>query len=266
MNRWIAIALAPALAAALLAGCAPAAKTPSPPVISKPATTSVQPSEAATASLPTTAAVAPKFPGAAAFSKPAVTNPWYPLTPGTTSVYHGIKDGKASVATFVVTRETTMVLGVKATVVSDVLTQDGKQVEVTTDYYAQDDTGNVWYFGESTRKADASGKLTNTEGSWKAGVNGATPGIIMPADPKVGQTFKQENFRGHAEDNFKIESLTASVTVPYGSFTGAMHTLEWTPVEPGVIDGKYYAKGVGNVAEASVQGPKETSDLVSFTK
>ncbi len=266
MSRRIVSVMAILLLA--LAACVPAGKAPTGLGASNPTTSqtpSIQPS-ARPSGLPTAAVLAPTFPGAAAFASPSVTNPWYPLKPGTKWTYRGVKDGKASVDTFAVTTRTKTILGVRTTEVHDTLTQGGKPVEGTQDWYAQDAEGNVWYFGEATRKADTSGKLTNTEGSWQAGVAGATPGIIMPARPQVGQTFKQENFRGHAEDNFKIVSLDVTVSVPYGSFAGAMHTEEWTPIEPGVIDGKFYVRGIGQVSEASIQGPKEAFDLVSLSK
>ncbi len=175
------------------------------------------------------------------------------------------KDGQPTVDTVVVTSEKKMILGVPCTVVRDIVTSKGKVVERTKDFFTQDVTGNVWYFGEATAELE-NGKVVSTEGSWQAGVKGAIPGTFMPADPKVGDSFRQEFFKGHAEDHFKILSLSASVKVPFGSFKNAMLTEEFTPLEPGVIDHKYYVRGIGLVSEATVKGPKETSFLVGFKK
>jgi hypothetical protein len=193
-----------------------------------------------------------------------VDNPWFPLKPGSVYVYTGVKDARSTTDTFTVTNKTKKILGVTCTVVNDVLTSEGKQVEVTQDWYTQDKKGNVWYFGESTKELNKNGKVISTEGSWQAGVNGAQPGVFMPSNPKVGQTFRQEYLKGQAEDHFKIFSFNNLVKVPYGSFNKAMITKEWTPLEPDVIDHKYYVKGIGLVKEITVKGPEEESNLVSF--
>lgn len=195
-----------------------------------------------------------------------VTNVWLPWIPGYTWVYKGVKDGEPTTDTVVATSRKKMILGVPTTVVLDTLKNSkGQVVEATQDYYAQDKQGNVWYFGESTAEL-TNGKVTSREGSWQAGVNGARPGLFMPAEPKPGDAFQQEFFKGQAEDRFKILTLDASGSVPWGAFTGAMLTEEWTPLEPGVVDTKYYVKGVGNVDEETAAGPTEYSRLVSFTK
>ena len=121
---------------------------------------------------------------------------------------------------------------------------DGNLTEKTFDYYAQDKKGNVWYFGEDTKEYE-NGKVVSTKGSWEAGVDGAKPGFIMQADPKVGETYRQEYYEGEAEDMAKVLSLSESVTVPYGSFDQVLVTKEWTPLEPGLVEHKYYAPGVG---------------------
>ncbi len=181
----------------------------------------------------------------------AVDNPWFPLKPGTTLIYTGVKDGKHAREVLQVTHRTEKIKGVTATVLRDRLYLDGKLGEDTTDWYAQDKRGDVVYFGESTKKLDANGNLTDTEGSWKTGVNGAQPGIFMPAHPKVGQTFRQEFSKGHAEDHFKILS------------TRPLKTEEWTPLEPDVISNKYYVRGIGTVREVDVKGSDEHLELVS---
>jgi hypothetical protein len=180
--------------------------------------------------------------------------------------YTGVKDGKHAKNVFHVTNKTEKIKGVTATIIHDQLFLDGKLGEDTIDWYAQDKRGDVVYLGESTRKLDENGNLTDTEGSWKTGVNGAQPGIFMPAHPKVGQTFRQEFYKGHAEDHFKILSKKASVTVPALSSKHAMKTRETTPLEPGVVDAKFYVRGIGTVDELTVKGGDEHLELVSFKK
>jgi hypothetical protein len=194
-----------------------------------------------------------------------IDNPWFPLLPGMRWVSTGVKDGKKSVDHYVVTQKTKDILGVAATVVRDTLTQKGKVVEGTWDWYAQDKQGNVWYLGERTREYNSAGQVISKSGSWQTGVKGARPGIFMPAHPKIGAGGYQEYWPGQALDKYRIMSLSASVTVPYGTFThNTLRTRETTALEPGIVDGKNYAKGIGQVAEQTVKGPKETSFLVTF--
>src|SRR5207248_3416509 len=134
-------------------------------------------------------------------------------------------------------------------VVQDRLFLAGRLEERTTDWYTQDRQGNVWYFGESTAELDRRGRVTSTEGSWQAGRSGAVPGIYMPANPHVRQSGRQEFYKGHAEDHFRVLDLHASVRVPYVSSRAALLTEEWTPLEPGVLDHKLYVRGIGNVLE-----------------
>jgi hypothetical protein len=194
-----------------------------------------------------------------------IDNQWFPLLPGMRWVSTGVKDGKKSIDHYVVTKRTKNILGVTATVVRDTLTQKGNVVEGTWDWYAQDKQGNVWYLGERTREYNAAGQVISRSGSWQAGVKGAQPGIFMPAHPKIGAGGYQEYWPGQALDKYRVASLTASVTVPYGTFTkNTIRTRETTALEPGIVDGKNYAKGIGQVAEQTVKGPKETSFLVTF--
>jgi hypothetical protein len=194
-----------------------------------------------------------------------IDNPWFPLKPGTTYVYRGRKDGKPSREVLEVTHLTKTIQGVRATVLHDNLYLDGKLGERTTDWYAQDADGNVWYLGEATAELDRMGRVTSTEGSWEAGVDGAEPGIYMPAHPKVGESFSQEFYKGHAEDHFKVLSLHASARVPYVSSQQTLLTKEWTPLEPGVIDHKVYVRGIGTVLEQQVGGG-ERAELVSLKR
>jgi hypothetical protein len=194
-----------------------------------------------------------------------IDNPYFSLIPGTTFVYEGIKDGERQRDEVKVSSKTKVILGVTCVVVNDVASHDGTPLEVTEDWYAQDKDGNVWYFGEDTKELDENGKVVSTEGSWQAGVDGAQPGIFMPANPQVTDSFRQEFYEGHAEDMFWIISLSQKVEVPYGSFDAALTTLEWTPLDPKIIDRKYYVSGVGLVLEASATGPNERFQLVGVT-
>jgi hypothetical protein len=195
-----------------------------------------------------------------------VDNPWLPFRPGTEWVCRGVKDGKAARDVVTVTSRTRTIAGVRCVAVDDRLYLRGKLAERTTDWYAQDAHGSVWYFGEATAELDASGRVTSTEGSWRAGVNGARAGIVMPARPRVGQTFRQEYLKDHAEDHFRVLSVSAAVRVPYTSSKHALLTKEWTPLEPGVIDHKLYVRGIGMVEEQTVKGGDEQAKLVSFRR
>jgi hypothetical protein len=191
-----------------------------------------------------------------------VTNPWFPLVVGRTMVYTGVKDGKRALNVVVVTRHVRRIDGVRTRVVEDRLYLNGVLEERTRDYYAQDRCGNVWYFGEDTATLDAKGKVTSTEGSFHAGVDGAQPGVMMQAKPRPGRWFRQEWYAGQAEDRFKVAAMSAAITVPYGSFRSALRTEERTSLEPDVVDNKYYVKGVGEVFEGAVKGGQEALKLV----
>jgi hypothetical protein len=191
-----------------------------------------------------------------------VDNPWFPLEVGTTLVYAGTKDGKDALDLFVTTERTRMIDGVEARVVEDRLFLGGVLEERTSDYYAQDACGNVWYFGEDTAVLDRHGRVVDTSGSFHAGVNGAQPGVFMQAQPELRRKFRQEWLKGRAEDTFNAAELSTSVSVPYGSFQHALRTEERTALEPGVLDNKYYARGIGQVVERSVKGPRESLRLV----
>jgi hypothetical protein len=195
-----------------------------------------------------------------------IDNPWFPLVPGTTFVYRGVKDGKSAHDVFTVTGATKTIQGVRCSAVRDRLYLAGRLEERTTDWYAQDRRGNVWYFGEATAELDRAGHVTSTEGSWQAGRDGAQAGIYMTARPMVGQSRRQEFYKGHAEDHFAILTLHARVSVPYMSSNRALLTKEWTPLEPGTLDHKYYVRGIGNVKEVTVKGPLERSELVSVQR
>ena len=193
---------------------------------------------------------------------PNVTNPLIPFTPGTTLVYAGTKDGKRALDLVVPSVRTKVIDGVRTRVVEDRLYLNNVLEERTSDYYAQDDCGNVWYFGEDTAELDAKGNVVSTEGSFHAGVDGAQPGVFMQAAPEVGRRFRQEWYAGHAEDTFSVLKLSAPVTVPAGRFKDALKTKETTALEPGVVDNKFYVRGIGEVEEVTVKGPTEKLVLV----
>jgi hypothetical protein len=195
-----------------------------------------------------------------------VDNPWFPLKPGTQYVYVGEKDGESGRDVFTVTSRTKRISGVLCTEIDDRLYTKGHLSERTKDWYAQDVSGNVWYFGEDTAELNASGRVTSREGSWQDGVHGAHAGIFMPAKPKIGQTFRQEYYKGHAEDHFTVLDLAASVSVPYGSSKHALLTKEFTPLEPGVLDHKLYVRGIGEVKEETVKGGSERWELKDLSR
>ena len=211
--------------------------------------------------------------GSSAHSQPAparfsarVTNPWYPLLPGSTWVYRGVKDGEPSREVMKATRRTRTIAGAPCVVVSDLLYLRGRLEERTEDYYTQDAQGRVWYFGEKTAELDRQGHVKNTSGSWLAGTHGAKPGIFMFTNPRPGQSARQEYYKGQAEDHFQVLRLGASVKVPFVTTRHALLTKEWTPLEPGVIDHKYYVRGIGTVLERTAKGPLERNELVSFRR
>lgn len=193
---------------------------------------------------------------------PDVTNPYFPLTPGRTYVYVGVKDGLRAVNVFAPSKTTEVIDGVETRTVNDRLYLNGVLEERTTDYYAQDRCGNVWYFGEDTATLDSSGHVVSTAGSFHAGLRGAQAGVYMQARPQIGRLFRQEWSPGNAEDQFKAVSQNGCISVPYDRFGHALRTSETTDLEPDVVDNKFYVKGLGQVEEVAVKGPVEKLVLV----
>lgn len=193
-----------------------------------------------------------------------IDNPYFPLEPGTRMVYRESGEEGPGREVMRVTHRTKLVQGVETVVVRDKAYIRGELVEDTRDWYAQDRRGNVWYFGENTKDYE-NGRVVGTEGSWKAGRDGARAGIFMEAHPKVGDTYYQEFSPGVAEDQATVLSLDASASVPYGSFQNVLKTKDFTRLEPNVVERKFYARGVGSVLEKSVRGEKERLVLVSVT-
>jgi hypothetical protein len=194
-----------------------------------------------------------------------VTNPYHPLLPGMRWEYRGVKDGRRLRDVVRVTSRIRRIDGVPCAVVRDRSWLDGRLSERTTDFYTQGPHGTVWYYGERTAELDRRGRVTSREGSWLAGRDGARAGVFMPAHPRVGASFAQEHYPGHAEDHFRVVSRNATVRVPFDTYRrDALMTREWTPLEPGVRDGKWYGKGIGEVREAALTGPEEHAELVAF--
>ena len=192
-----------------------------------------------------------------------IDNPYFPLKPGTTRIYEGTSEGHMEHNEVAVTNQVKVILGVPCVEVHDLVLHDGKLIEETFDWYAQDQAGNVWYYGEDSREIE-NGKVVSTEGSWQAGVDGAQAGIMMEAHPQVGDSYRQEYYKGHAEDMAEVYKLNDSVAVPYGSYTNALVIRERTPLEPDVVEQKHYAPGVGMVQDVTVAGGSDEIKLVNI--
>jgi hypothetical protein len=194
-----------------------------------------------------------------------IDNPYWPMAPSSRWVYREEgKNGDLRVVVTVTDRKK-VVDGIDALVVHDVVSEDGEVIEDTFDWYAQDAEGNVWYLGEETKELE-NGKVVSTEGSWEAGVDGALAGIIVPADPQPGMKYRQEYYEGEAEDNGEVLSVDAKTTVPYGSFTDALQTKDTTPLEPDLVEHKYYALGIGPVLAVAVSDGGGREELISFRR
>lgn len=195
-----------------------------------------------------------------------VSNPWFPHEPGTRWTYREItEDGEVVRVVVTATAATHEVAdGVTARIVRDTVTLDGEIIEDTLDWYAQDDDGTVWYLGEDTAEFE-DGKVTTREGSFEAGVDGAEAGVIMPASPEVGMTYRQEYYEGEAEDRGQVLALGQRAGVPAGDYGGLLQTADTTPLEPDVLEHKYYAEGVGLVLTIDKEGSGR-EELLSVTK
>ena len=191
-----------------------------------------------------------------------VNHPYFPLVPGITLVYEtqtseGVERDEVSL-----TGNTRTILGVVCTEVHDLVTLEGEPIEDTLDWFAQDTLGNVWYFGELAMNFEE-GQLDNLDGSWEAGIDGAKPGIVMEANPQVGDVYRQEFLIAEAEDIGEVMKLSATVAVPYGVFTGCIKTEDQTPIEPDVEENKYYAAGIGMVLSVNLE-TGERAELVDI--
>ena len=193
-----------------------------------------------------------------------IDNRYLPFKPGTRFHYAGVRGTTAQTDDEVVLRRTKLILGVRSTVVRDTVSEHGRAIELTDDWYAQDRQGNVWYMGEDAFER-RNGRFAKASDSWESGVNGGKPGIIMPAQPRPGDTYRQEYFPpGKALDEARVVALGQRLTVPFGAFTGVLVTSERSPLEP-QTERKSYAPGVGEIAERVVRGGREAFRLVSVT-
>ena len=191
-----------------------------------------------------------------------IDNKYFSFKPGTIMIYNGTdEEGKPDRDVITATNDTKEIQGIPTLAVNDTEWVEGKLVETTNDWYAQDDKGNVWYMGEDT--TDFTNKKNPHEGSWQAGVKGGKGGIIMLAEPKVGVTYDQELAKGVAEDKATVLSLNNNLTVPYGSFSNVLKTKEFSPLEPDVSENKYYAANAGDLKEKT-KGSKEGIELVQI--
>jgi hypothetical protein len=254
------------LAATILcAGCT-SATTPS---ATSPSTPALESSPAATTSAPESTLPIGSEPvnlDPADFTTD-ITHPYWPMKPGTRWTYRDV-DEKGEVQTVVVvaTAETKKLAnGITARVVRDTVRSDGELVEDTLDWYAQDSAGNVWYMGEDTAEFE-NGKIASREGSFEAGVGGALPGILLPAEPQVGQKYRQEYLKGEAEDNGEVLGINQLVEVPTGRYSDALLTRDTTNLEPDVVEYKLYAPDIGPVLAVDISGGAAREALVKLDK
>lgn len=261
MSRRNALLSSVALACAITAGCSSPDSTQPTSGTADPAVATSQNLDASPTRVRTF--TLPEFDPADFVER--IDNPFFPLRPGTRFVYTGTEDGESLRDLFDVTHEVKTILGVQATVVLDRLYKQGELVEKTFDYFAQDRKGNVWYLGEETKEFEG-GRLVSTAGTWLAGREGARAGIAMPAHPKVGQTVQQEFAAGVAEDMSTFVRRGQTVRTPYRTFHGCLKTEDFTPLEPGAKEIKFYCRGIGFVKGYDVTGGSVRLALVDIQR
>lgn len=198
-----------------------------------------------------------------------IDNPWWPMRPGSRWTYRETdpEGTKLRVVVTVTNKTKRIANGITARVVHDAVTEGGDPVEVTDDWYAQDRCGNVWYLGESTKEYE-NGKVVSTEGSFEAGVDGAQPGVIMPAKPEAGVEYRQEYYAGHAEDRAGVLSLGEQTEVPFGFFRKGrvLMTRDLNPLQPKILEYKFYARGIGPVLAIGVSGGSDREELLRYSR
>jgi hypothetical protein len=248
------------------AACTSSASAPTNPARSMPALeSSPAPSTpAAGSSLPIGAAPVNLDP--ANFSTD-ITNPYWPMKPGTRWTYHNVEEGNPPQDIVVVVTSATKKLanGITARVVRDTGRSQGQIVEDTVDWYAQDAQGNVWYMGEQTAEFE-NGKVVSRAGSWEAGKDGAMPGIMLPAQPQVGQKYRQEYKKGEAEDNGEVLATNNLVEVKAGRYRTSLVTMDTSNVEKTAVEYKFYAPGVGPLLALDISGGAAREELVKVDK
>jgi hypothetical protein len=196
-----------------------------------------------------------------------IDNTFMPMVPGTQLTYRGTdEEGTASTITVTVTDQTKRIAnGVTARVVRDTAREGGQIIEDTLDWFAQDAKGNVWYLGENTATFEDGGKKS-AEGSFEAGVDGAQAGIAMPANPRPGPVYRQEYYKGHAEDNGQVLSRKEMVDVRQGHFDSVVLTKDTSAIEPNALEYKFYAANVGTVLTLDVAGGSDREELIGIKK
>ncbi len=181
-----------------------------------------------------------------------ITNPYFPVTAGKKYIYEGqTHDGLEKIEEQRLTTTKT-ILGITCIIVNFKAFLNGTLIEEAWDWYAQDNEGNVWYFGEDVNNFNTDGSLKDHAGSWEAGVDGAQPGTIMPANPKTGFAYREEYYFNHAEDRAEITGTGLTVTIPLGTYTNCIKTKNWTELEPDLNETKFYAPGIGLIKEVNV--------------
>lgn len=191
------------------------------------------------------------------------TNPYFPIIPGRTMVYTGEVDGEWDSIEVYETDQSIQIMGIQCAVVEFREWINGELAEVAYDWYAQDRDGNVWYFGELVNNYE-NGTPVDNGGSWTAGEDDALPGIVMKATPQIGDHYYQEFYEGEAVDQATVLSLTESITVPFGNYTNVLKTEDWTDLEPGKTEHKFYAPGVGQIRSLKATGAVGAEDLVAI--
>jgi hypothetical protein len=195
----------------------------------------------------------PKIDPADFVSSKVVTNEYYPIVPGKKYIYEGTTaDGEERVEEMRLDK-VKVILGINCIAVNFKAFLDGKMIEEAEDWYAQANDGNFWYFGEAVDNYDENGILTDHEGSWEAGIDGAKPGIIMLADPVKGKTYREEFLPGVAEDEAEVLETGKEFTIDFGTFSNCIVTKNWTDLEPGIIENKIYAPGIGLIREINLE-------------
>jgi hypothetical protein len=194
-----------------------------------------------------------------------IDNRWWPMAPGRRWRYRETdqQGAKQRVVVTVTNRTKTIANGVTARVVRDTVSAHGHIVEDTVDWYAQDERGSIWYLGEDTAEFE-NGRLSTTAGSFEAGVDGALAGIIMPAQPRDDQRYREEYSKGQAEDRGEILGTHEMAQTPYGYFRRALLIKDTTPLEPKVLEYKLYAPRIGPVLTLGASGgPGSREELLN---
>jgi len=194
-----------------------------------------------------------------------IDNPYWPMRPGTIWKYVESNADETQRIRVRVTHRTKLIKGVRARVVRDVVRSGGELVEDTRDWYAQDSGGNIWYLGEATKEYE-NGKVVSTEGSWRHGRDGAQAGILIPARTHAGCSYREEYLKGEAEDQALVLSRQESIKTPTGFHRRVLHTANSTPLEPDILENKFYARGVGPVLEIDVSPTWARAELVKVIR